>query len=134
MARGLPGNESYTNVYQTGRDGRVGGRVGSAAPLGRGRTVLESAADQTFATCNGTEAALPLAMVLTLTRGLFGSTSASDTFLEHWITSNIQPVVPAPRWFRQGNIPWHGEASLAGLYSPNTMEGLIWNPPLEGPC
>jgi hypothetical protein len=28
--------DGYTNVYQTGRDGRVGGRVGSAAPLGTG--------------------------------------------------------------------------------------------------
>ena len=34
--RGLPEYGFYTDVYQTERDGRVGGRVGSAAPPGFG--------------------------------------------------------------------------------------------------
>ena len=68
--------------------------LGALHPWDWGGRCWRAQAGQTFATCNGTEAALPLAMVLTLTRGLFGSTSASDTFLEHWITFNLSSQVP----------------------------------------
>ena len=101
--------------------------LGARHPWDWGGRCWRAQAGQTFATCNGTEAALPLAMVLTLTRGLFGATSASDTFLEHWITFNIQLVVPAPRWFRQGNIPWQVEASksLMVAYKPRYGSTII---------
>ena len=96
--RGLPEYGFYTDMYQTECDGHVGGHVGSAAPPGfgeGGQCWPGQAWSQTIATCNWTEAALPLTMVSTLTRSLFGSISASDTFLEHFgfIQTNPSPQV-----------------------------------------
>ncbi len=124
-ARGLPGYESYTNVYQTGRDGRVGERVGSAAPLGLGRTVLESASRpnichvQWDGGCSSSSDGLdaykgPIWVYLCL-RHIFRT-------LDH-----IQLVVPGPRWFRQGNTAWHVEASksLNAVYKPRYFTGSM---------
>ena len=104
MARGPPGYGSYTNVYQTGRDGRVGERVGSAAPLGLGRTVLESASRPNICHVHSDGGCSPSSDGLKAYKELIWVYLCLRDILR--TLDHIQLVVRAPRWFRQGNIAW----------------------------
>jgi hypothetical protein len=107
-AQGLPGYELCTDVYQTERDGRVDGRVWSAAPLGTGRGRCKREAKQLP---RAMERAVPPSNDARHARREPISTQNID--VEHF--GHIQLGFPAPRWWRQGNVHLRCRLLLSGL-------------------